>query len=188
MRLMKLKMKRSGTKRTTLRHGIIALLTSLALLGTQGCKSHDPKTAVKMSELETYWVVDPSVGGKTLVAPAVRFVLENVSPETLVSVETTAAFRIAGQKDAWGSGYARLTEGRKTVASGTKTVVTMSSDARYTLTGDVSPAQIFANKGFRPVNVTFFVRVGSSPWAEFGKLDVENVIGSKSARAVTQKP
>jgi hypothetical protein len=62
----------------------------------------------------------------------------------------------------------------------------MSSDARYSMEGD--PATAFTNPTFKPVNTKFFLRVGSSPWVEFGQASVENVIGSKDARAVLKQP
>ena len=139
-----------------------------------------------MTDVETYWVLDPSRTEKKHLAPAVRFRVENISPDTLISVDATAAFKIEGSEDPWGSGFFRLTEGRKTVAPGAKVLVTMSSDARYTFEGD--PALAFANSGFKPVTTKYFLRVGSSVWVEFGGQKVENVIGSKDARAVINQP
>ena len=62
----------------------------------------------------------------------------------------------------------------------------MSSDARYSMEG--APESAFTNPTFKPVNVTFFLRVGSSVWVEFGKTPVLNVIGSRDARAVLSPP
>ena len=63
-------------------------------------------------------------------ATHVRFRVENISQETLISVYATAAFQREGSKDPWGSGFFRLTEGRKRLAPGARVLVTMTSDAR----------------------------------------------------------
>lgn len=164
---------------------VILLMAALPMpLLTASCSTPDPKALVKVTDVETYWVLDPSRTGKIPLAPAVRFRVENISNETLISVDATAAFRIEGSPDPWGSGFFRLTEGRKTLAPGAKVLVTMSSDARYSLEGD--PEKVFSNSGFKPVNTRYFIRVGSSPWVDFGGEVVQNVIGSKDARAINQ--
>lgn len=167
------------------RIGVAALLLWTAL-GASSCATPDPKALLKVSDVETYWVLDPSRTEKRFLAPAVRFRVENVSDETLISVDATAAFKRDGSEEPWGSGFFRLTEGTKRVAPGERVLVTMSSDARYSMEGD--PETAFTNPTFKAVNTTFFLRVGSSVWVEFGKAPVENVIGSKDARAVLGQP
>jgi hypothetical protein len=161
---------------------------ALLVVGAAGsCATPDPKALLKVTDVETYWILDPSRTEKRFLAPAVRFKVENTSVETLISVDATAAFLREGTNEPWGSGFFRLTEGRKRLAPGAKVLVTMSSDARYTMEGD--PATAFSNPTFKSVNTKFFLRVGSSPWVEFGKAPVENVIGSKDAREViTRSP
>jgi hypothetical protein len=139
-----------------------------------------------VTEVETYWVLDPSRTEKRFLAPSVRFRVENISSETLLVVDATAAFVRDGSKEPWGSGFFRLTEGRKRMAPGAKVLVTMSSDARYSMEG--APQTAFTNPPFKAVSTRFFLRVGSSVWVEFGQLPVENVIGSKDARAVLGQP
>ena len=150
------------------------------------CATPDPKALLRVTDVETYWILDPSRTELRFLAPAVRFRVENISEKTLISVDATAAFRRDGSQDPWGSGFFRLTEGRKRLAPGAKVLVTMSSDARYSMEGD--PATAFTNPTFKSVNTKFFLRVGSSPWIEFGGSPVENVIGSKGARAVLSQP
>lgn len=160
----------------------LLLLALLPALGLAACSTPEPKALLKVTEVETYWVLDPSRTETRFLAPAVRFRVENVSQETLISVDATAAFQREGAKDPWGSGFFRLTEGRKRLAPGARVLVTMTSDARYSMQGP--PETAFTNPGFHPVNTKFFLRVGSSVWVEFGQTRVENVIGSKDARAV----
>jgi hypothetical protein len=158
----------------------------LGVLSHGSCATPDPKALLKVTDVETYWVLDPSRTNQRFLAPAVRFRVENVSQETLITVDATAAFLRDGSEEPWGSGFFRLTEGRKRLEPAAKVLVTMSSDARYSMEGD--PATAFTNPTFKPVHTKFFLRVGSSPWAEFGKASVENVIGSKDARAVLSHP
>lgn len=158
----------------------------LLALSAWSCATPDPKALLRVSEVETYWILDPSRTEKRFLAPATRFRVENVSEDTLISVDATAAFLRDGSSEPWGSGFFRLTEGRKRLAPGARVLVTMSSDARYSMEGD--PLTAFTNPTFRSVNTKFFLRVGSSPWIEFGRSAVENVIGSKDARAVLSQP
>jgi hypothetical protein len=155
-------------------------------LGALSCATPDPKVLLKVTDVETYWVLDPSRTEMRYLAPAVRFRVENVSSDTLISVDATASFLRDGSAEPWGSGFFRLTEGTKRLAPGARVLVTMSSDARYSLVGD--PASAFTHPTFKSINTKFFLRVGSSPWVEFGKAPVENVIGSKDARAVLSQP
>lgn len=165
-----------------LRGALIGLTALLAV----SCATPEPKALLKVTDLETYWVLDFSRTDTRFLAPAVRFRVENISNETLLAVDATASFFREGTADSWGSGFFRLTEGRKTLAPGEKVLVTMSSDARYSIVG--APETAFTNPTFKPVRSKFFLRVGSSPWAEFGQAPIENVLGSKDARQVLAQP
>ena len=160
----------------------VGLLT--VALSTVACAPPDPKALLRASDVETYWVLDPSRTAKRFLAPAVRFKVENVSQERLLAVDATAAFYREGVAEPWGSGFFRLTERSGEVGPGATVMVTMSSDARYTLEGE--PETVFSNPGFKSVKVKFFLKVGNSEWAPFGEASVENVIGSKDAREVIE--
>ncbi len=158
----------------------------IVLFLTNSCANPEPRALLRVTDVETYWVLGPSRSEKRFLAPAVRFRVENVSTETLIAVDATASFVRVGSDEPWGSGFFRLTEGRKRLAAGARVLVTMSSDARYSTEG--APESAFTNPTFKPVQVKFFLRVGSSPWVEFGKAPVENVLGSRDARAVLSHP
>ncbi len=157
----------------------------VALL-TATCAAPDPKAVLRVSDVETYWVLDPTRTEKKFLAPAVRFRVENVSTDTLITVDSVAAFLREGSPDTWGSGFFRLTEGRKRLAPGGKVLVTISSDARYTT--ESAPETAFTNPTFKPASVKYFLRVGSSQYVEFGQSPIENVIGSKDARLLLSHP
>ncbi|MEO8500634.1 MAG: hypothetical protein ABI565_06950 [Vicinamibacteria bacterium] len=177
--------RRFGLAGRRLRRFSWSLIVLMAFLAAS-CATPDPKALLRVSDVETYWVLDPSRTEMKYLAPAVRFRVENISQETLIAVDATAAFLRDGSNEPWGSGFFRLTEGRKRLEPGAKALVTMSSDARYSLEGD--PATAFTHPTFKSVNTKFFLRVGSSVWIEFGRSSVENVIGSKDARAVLSQP
>ena len=166
-----------------LRQGPTLLALSVALTFFS-CTPPDPKALLRVSDVETYWVLDPSRTEKRFLAPAVRFQVENISSETLLAVDATAAFHREGIEEPWGSGFFRLTQMNGDVKPGQKVLVTMSSDARYTLVGE--PETAFAHPTFKAVKVKFFLKVGNSVWVEFGEAPVENVIGSKDAREVLE--
>ena len=162
-----------------------AVMMAMALL-TATCAPPNPKAVLRVSDVETYWVLDPTRTEKKFLAPAVRFRVENISTDTLIAVDSVAAFLREGSPDTWGSGFFRLTEGRKRLAPGAKVLVTISSDARYTTEG--APEAAFANPTFKTASVKYFLRVGSSQYVEFGRLPIENVIGSKDARLLLSRP
>jgi len=164
----------------------IAFLWASLALATASCTPPDPKALLRVSDIETYWVLDPSRTEKRLLAPAIRFKVENLSKDTLLAVDATAAFYREGVQDPWGSGFSRLTVGRKDLAPGARVTVTMSSDARYTLEGE--PLSAFSHPTFKSVRVKFFLKVGTSLWVEFGEAAIENVIGSKDARELINHP
>jgi len=161
-----------------------ALPILVAALTFWSCTPPDPKALLRVSNVETYWVLDPSRTEKRFLAPAVRFEVENTSPETLLAVDATAAFHREGIEEPWGSGFFRLTQKNGEVRPGQKVLVTMSSDARYTLVGE--PETAFTHATFKSVKVKYFLKVGNSVWVEFGEAPVENVIGSKDAREVLE--
>jgi hypothetical protein len=161
-------------------------LAGLVAVVTASCADPEPKALLKVTDLETYWVLDYSRTDTRFLAPAVRFRVENISNETLLAVDATASFFREGMADSWGSGFFRLTEGRKTLAPGEKVLVTMSSDARYSIVG--APETAFTHETFKPVRTKFFLRVGSSVWVEFGQAPIENLLGSKDARQVLAQP
>ena len=185
MRQLKVLRRASTSRGRSARRAGLALSGLLAVVAAS-CADPEPAALLKVTELETYWVLDYSRTDTRFLAPAVRFRVENISNETLLAVDATASFFREGTADSWGSGFFRLTEGRKTLAPGQKVLVTMSSDARYSIVG--APETAFTHATFKPVRTKFFLRVGSSKWVEFGQAPIENVLGSKDARQVLAQP
>ena len=57
----------------------------------------------------------------------------------------------------------------------------LKSDARYHSQGDAE--SMFRHELFKDATVEVFLRLGSSPWTKFGRLEVERRVGSKTLAA-----
>jgi hypothetical protein len=152
--------------------------TALAalLLGGAACRSHDPATELSVSGVETYWIVDSPQQGQNYVAPAVRFRLKNVGPETLGSVQARARFPSPDQQEAWGSIQEQVSTWSQPLEPGRERVVTVRSAGRYHAPAD--PEDILRSPAFNDPRVEVFVRIGSSNWAMMAEATVERRIGA----------
>lgn len=160
-----------------------ALLLVAFAAGFSSCASPDPRQEIEVSDVETYWAIDPSVGQTQYLAPAARFHVRNKGRAPLRYVEATATFRRKGEEgQTWGSDFKQLTPAGKPLAPGQQIVVFLKSDARYYSTG--APESMFEHKLFKDAKVEVYVRVGSSSWAKMADADVERRIGSRSAQSV----
>jgi hypothetical protein len=173
------------------RPGLVAALTLAlpALMG--GCRKVDPRTLVAISDVETYWAVDRSVGGTQYLSPVVRFRLVNTSQAPLRAVDANATFRRKEEASAWSGGFAQVApvpdaadprrrnplEPRQAVP----VLLKPEGEGRYTST--VEPEQMIAHPQFRDVWAEVYVRVGSSPWTKMATVDIERRLGPRGAAA-----
>jgi hypothetical protein len=164
-----------GPGRRTLLAASAALAACLA-----ACTPADPLKELAVSELEAYWIIDTVSGDTQYIAPAVRLRITNVGQATHYSVEATATFRHAGDKDTWGSGFNRVTQPGKPLKPGESAIVVMVSDARYH--SEATPEQMFGHKLFRDATVEVFLRLSGSGWAKAAAAPVTRRIGAKSVQ------
>jgi hypothetical protein len=129
-----------------------------------------------VSGVETYWIVDSPQQGQNYVAPAVRFRLKNVGPETLGSVQARARFPSADQHEAWGSIQEQVSTWSRPLEPGKEAVVTVRSAGRYHAPAD--PEDILRSPAFKDPRVEVYVRIGSSSWAKVAEATVERRIGA----------
>ena len=180
-------MQRQGARSRTGRTSALGASLMLALFGG-ACASPDPAALLAVSEVETHWAVDPSIGENQYVAPVVRLKLHNKSEKAQTSVQATAVFRHKGEPDqTWGSDYAQVASRQKPLTPGQQIPLMLKSDARYSARNE-APEAMLANPGFKDATVDVFVRVGSSPWAKFASLEVERRIGSRVAQQIVSTP
>ena len=146
----------------------LALTTSI---GAPGCvNTEDNETAARMElpELVAYWAVrGRDSEGNNYIRPAVRFRVQNTSPEPVEYVQVMSVFRReSSPEEAWGTGYLHtVSEGP--LAPGEATVEhTLRADSNYLSQG--APERMFENELWEDVEVEMFVRVGASSWVSQG--------------------
>jgi hypothetical protein len=165
------------------RTGAACLMVALV---ASGCTTPDPTALLSVNDVETYWAVDPPIGGTQYLAPAVRFRVRSRSEKAQTSVQAQAVFRRKGEGESWGSDYTQAASRQKPLAAGQEFEVLLKSDARYTSGGP--PEGMFSNAAFRDATVDVFLRVGASPWVKFATVDVERHIGSRAAQQIVNTP
>jgi hypothetical protein len=153
-----------------------AALAVLVLSAGTACRSHDPAKELLVSGVETFWIVDSPQQGQNFVAPAVRFRLKNVGPETLGSVQARARFPAPDQDETWGSIQEQVSTWSRPLEPGKEAVVTVRSAGRYHAPAD--PEDILRSPAFKDPRVEVFVRIGSSNWAVLAEATVARRIGA----------
>jgi len=166
---------------------------SLLALLLWGCQTPDPQKELRLSDLETYWAIDSSIGATQYISPVVRFRVKSLSAVPLRSVEATVAFKRKGEENlTWGTDWQRVTTSwrpfnmgavtpAKPLQPGQDALVVMKSDARYYSQG--RPETMFNHAQFKDVKAVIFLKVGASSWSRFAEVEVERRIGSKSVEA-----
>jgi hypothetical protein len=157
-----------------------AAILALVCLGTGACKSHDPVKEISVGGVETFWIVDSPQQGQNFIAPAVRFRLRNVGPETLGSVQARARFPAPDQDEVWGSIQEQVSTWSRPLEPGKEAVVTVRSAGRYHSAAD--PEEILRSPAFKDPRVEVFVRIGSSSWALLAEAPVARRIGAPGAQ------
>ncbi len=153
---------------------------AILVVAAGGCRSHDAAKELAVSGVETYWIVDSPQQGQNYVAPAVRFRLKNVGPQTLGSVQARARFPSPDQREAWGSIQEQVSTWSRPLEPGKEAVVTVRSAGRYHAAAD--PQDILRSPAFKDPKVEVYVRIGSSNWAKLAEANVERRIGAPETR------
>jgi hypothetical protein len=157
------------------------LATGLPLLLAMACASADPSKELKVSDLETYWVIQSTVGDTTYISPAVRFRVANVGTRSWRAIYISAAFRLGGHKEEWGSGWARVPVPGKLFAPGEQALVVMAAqEARYHSTG---PAErMFQHPKFEDAQVEVYAQMAGSKQTKLIEARIERRIGARSVQ------
>jgi hypothetical protein len=153
-----------------------ATLAALVVSSGTACRRHDPAKELSVSGVETYWIVDSPQQGQNFIAPAVRFRLRNVGPETLGSVQARARFPAPDQEEFWGSIQEQVSTWSRPLEPGKEAVVTVRSAGRYH--SPVDPEDMLRSPAFKDPRVEVFVRIGSSNWAVLAEATVARRIGA----------
>jgi hypothetical protein len=158
----------------------VTLALPVALLAP-ACGSPDPKAEIELRDVESYWAVDPTVGGTQYLAPVVRFQLVNKAASSR-SIQAMATFRRKGEGPAWSSAWhsvSPLPDGTPLPAGKSALVVLKpEGEGRYTFRGTAE--EMFQHLEFKDVTAEVFVRVGSSSWTKFADADIPRRLGSQT--------
>ncbi len=163
---------------TPLRCGLLVGWVSCLAIGAWGCHTPDPAKELALSEVETYWAIDSSVGEAVYLCPVVRFRVASTSASQ--AIQATATFRRQGESVTWGSAWEQVSSGRRPLATGASTTVVLKSDGRYYSTG--TPESMFKHALFKDAHVEVFLRVGGSGWVKLIDTDIERRIGAHSVQ------
>lgn len=158
------------------------MLVLAALPGA--CRSPDPRTVLEVTDVETYWAIDPAQGDTQYIAPVVRFEVHNNGTRDQRTVEAQVTFRRKGEDAIWSSAWRRVAApGDKLLPAGSRALVVLKpeGEGRYFSTGP--PESMFRHERFRDATVEVFLRIGSSRWTRFATADVERRIGARSVQA-----
>lgn len=173
-----------------------AVLLALALSSCTG-PSVDIVAAVRVAELTTGWL---DVGfddfGRNKLVPTISFRLENISSESVRTLQLNGVFRrcltafdghsapdsdvsppdpqagtCAGETQVWGSSFIRAV-GREGVSpGGTTEQFTMDSGLGYT--GEQPRIEMLQHKDFVDVKVELFVKHRAEQWVRLGEHPIE---------------
>lgn len=181
------------------RRGVAWVLAMSVLVATAGCGGtpFDVDATLAVADVTTGWL-DMGIDdlGRNKLVPTISFRLENVSPESVDTLQLNGIFRrclvayegqspptsevspanadagtCAGEMQSWGSSFIRAV-GREGLEPGAATEpFTMGSDLGYT--GEQARLEMLQHRDFVDVKVELFVRHRSDQWVRLGERPIE---------------
>ena len=162
------------------------LRVAAAALLLASCSSPDPKSILRIDDVETHWAVDAQ-NGTQYIAPVVRFKVTNISREPQGSIDVTATFHRKGEAQTWGGDFRQVSTRQKPLLPGQSEAMVLKSDTRYYSNGPVEG--MFKHADYKDATVQVFARVGRSQWTPMSDLlDVERRIGARSVQDMVPSP
>lgn len=137
-----------------------------------GCTSIAVENVLNITDIHTGWYDAGLVDGfKNKLVPSISFRLENVSQESVASVQINAIFRRVGEQEAWGEHFV-MGIGRDGLAPGATTPpIVLRSNLGYT--GDEPRLQMLQNKEFVDARVEIYGKHGSRTWVKLGEYRID---------------
>jgi hypothetical protein len=144
-----------------------------AALLSAGCGSNfDVEKAVKLTDVHTGWYDAGIQDGKNKLVPSVSFKLQNVSGDTVDSVQVNAIFRRVGENEAWGEHFATAIDRDGLQAHQTTPgYVVLRSNLGYT--GTESRLQMLQNTQFVDAKVEVYGKHGARTWQKLGEYTID---------------
>jgi hypothetical protein len=154
-----------------MRHVVVAAVAALLL---SGCgHDFDVEKSVKVTDVHTGWYDAGIQEGKNKLVPSISLKLQNVSGESVESVQVNAVFRLVSDpKSVWGEHFAMAID-RDGLPAGKTTPgnVVLRSNLGYT--GTESRLQMLQNTQFVDARVELFGKHGSRTWQKLGEYKID---------------
>jgi hypothetical protein len=147
---------------------IVVLLLGLLV---SGCRNIEVEKAVRITDVQTGWYDAGIVEGqKNKLVPSISLRLENITEDSVESVQINAIFRRVGEQEAWGEHYVMAIP-REGLAPGAKTrPIVLRSNLGYT--GTQSRLQMLQNREFVDARVEIYGKSGSRTWVKLGEQQI----------------
>jgi hypothetical protein len=147
---------------------IVVLLLGLLV---SGCRNIEVEKALRITDVQTGWYDAGIVAGqKNKLVPSISLRLENVTEDSVESVQINAIFRRVGEQEAWGEHYVMAIP-REGLAPGAKTrPIVLRSNLGYT--GTQSRLQMLQNREFVDARVEIYGKSGSRTWVKLGEQQI----------------
>jgi hypothetical protein len=147
---------------------IVVLLLGLLV---SGCRNIEVEKAVRITDVQTGWYDAGIVEGqKNKLVPSISLRLENITEDSVESVQINAIFRRVGEQEAWGEHYVMAIP-REGLAAGAKTrPIVLRSNLGYT--GTQSRLQMLQNREFVDARVEIYGKSGSRTWVKLGEQQI----------------
>ena len=150
----------------------LAFVAAVALLVSSCGRNFDVEKVVKITDVHTGWYDAGIQEGKNKLVPSISFKLQNLSDDSVDSVQVNAIFRRVGEPEGWGEHFATAIDRDGLPARQTTPgFVVLRSNLGYT--GTESRLQMLQNKEFVDAKVEVFGKHGSRTWIKMGEYTVD---------------
>lgn len=155
--------------------GVLAALACAAsLLGCGRGSSQDVTKVLAVNNVRTGWFDAGIENGLNKLVPSITLTLENISNESVRSVQLNAIIRRAGETEEWGGAYRAVISSEGLAPGASTKPIVLRSQLGYT--GIEPRAQMLQNKQFVDVRVELFAKWGSAQWTKLGEWLVERQV------------
>ena len=143
----------------------------LAGLASASCRSVDPTTVLKPSDVVTGWYDAGIEDGKNKLVPSISLRLVNESDQPIRSVQINAIFRRIGEEEMWGEHFGWAVQGEPLAPQAKTKELVLRSALGYT--GEQPRMQMLKNREFIDAKVEIFLKQGSRVWAKLAEFPIE---------------
>ena len=143
---------------------------AVALLSACG-HNFDVEKVVKVTDVHTGWYDAGIYEGKNKLVPSVSLKLQNISNESVESVQVNAIFRRVGEAQAWGEHFVRAIDDQGIAPGQIGGSLVLRSNLGYT--GTESRLQMLQNSQFVDAKVEIYGKHGSRTWQKLAEYPID---------------